>query len=610
MRIVLTNQTVCAACIAVALSLTSFIASAGNEYSNRAGTLVQVFDDPTQSYRVYIPPNAPDEGPYSILYGFDPTGSSANGIRLLRDMAEEQGWILAVSENSENGPTDVIIAAQDAVMRDSEQRFDLHPWRRFAGGFSGGARAALGLAYRYPDKVKGVIGMGAGTWSSSPPDNPGLVVYSLIGREDSNRFNDIPRLSSVLMYGGYPHYVQAYNGGHVWPPIFEREAGARWVAEHVNTGLQPNFQVCNIEDQVNHSIFVGYGTDHYISQIGADYNAYQWVDDLEGSIESLTWWGITFQKISDSFRYCIRQDDEFRIAFIADDAGAPGPEAYAAWTVTPEKEYTGQVSSGYELYRYHWELPEPLDIDEAWLRIAGTEQGDNCNFAWSDTFAFPLRPSVSYYFGNDPEIGPIIPLDYQLSVCVQTDVPFSFDGEFPIEAELPLEAENPTEGSDGDGEAMTPEGDGNNDGEASSGGEEGDPTEGGVEAEPQEGAVEGGGEGQPTEGAGEDPDEYHTTDIDRDLSLGLPELLRTIQIFNSGAFHCAVEPGEDRFALGYDPHYRDCAPHDGDYAPRNWSFNLSEILRQVQLFSIGGYLFCPESEDGFCPDDGGPFLGT
>ena len=111
-----------------------------------------------------------------------------------------------------------------------------------------------------------------------------------------------------------------------------------------------------------------------------------------------------------------------------------------------------------------------------------------------------------------------------------------------------------------------------------------------------EGSAEGDGEGIPV-------DRYHTADQDQNYRINLVELLRVIQFYNLGDFHCAIPP--ENTEDGYAPGVGDtsCAPHDSDYAPRDWRIGLSELLRLIQFFTTGGYSYCPESgtEDGFCP---------
>ncbi len=103
-----------------------------------------------------------------------------------------------------------------------------------------------------------------------------------------------------------------------------------------------------------------------------------------------------------------------------------------------------------------------------------------------------------------------------------------------------------------------------------------------------EGETEGGGSGA------------HTADQDGNNLISLSELLRVIQFFNSGGYHCETGT-EDGFAPG--PGAQTCTAHDSDYTPQDWSIGLSELLRLIQFFNSGGYHACPgeNTEDGFCP---------
>ena len=48
-----------------------------------------------------------------------------------------------------------------------------------------------------------------------------------------------------------------------------------------------------------------------------------------------------------------------------------------------------------------------------------------------------------------------------------------------------------------------------------------------------------------------------------------------------------------------------CAYHDSDFSPPDWRIGLSEILRLIQFFNTGGYHACFDNPiptgDGFCP---------
>jgi len=103
-----------------------------------------------------------------------------------------------------------------------------------------------------------------------------------------------------------------------------------------------------------------------------------------------------------------------------------------------------------------------------------------------------------------------------------------------------------------------------------------------------EGAVEG-------EGVSDLP---HTADQNGDLRINLSELLRVIQFYNVGGLYCDVA-GEDGFAPGIVGD-QSCAPHASDYTPQNWVISLSELLRVIQIYNVGAYYPCVGTEDDFC----------
>jgi len=91
---------------------------------------------------------------------------------------------------------------------------------------------------------------------------------------------------------------------------------------------------------------------------------------------------------------------------------------------------------------------------------------------------------------------------------------------------------------------------------------------------------------------------YHSADTNHDFSFSLGELLRVIQIFNYGSYHCDIT-GEDGFGLGQGE--QTCSRHSSDYLLPYWSISLPELLRIIQFFNMGGYTTCLGTEDNFCP---------
>jgi hypothetical protein len=97
----------------------------------------------------------------------------------------------------------------------------------------------------------------------------------------------------------------------------------------------------------------------------------------------------------------------------------------------------------------------------------------------------------------------------------------------------------------------------------------------------------------------------HTGDQNRDGKIELSELLRVIQLYNLSPYSCAGEL--DFTEDGYLPDSTgtlDCAPHSSDFAPQDWSIDLSELLRLIQFYASRGVIPCPSAlpptEDGYC----------
>lgn len=517
-------------------------------YGNPNGnTRVVVSADATQSYELYIPPGA--QAPYAMVYGSVQTGLGKSLLLLLAEAAAEQGWAVAVSNNTTN-----YLVAQDSVLGDTEARLSLHPTRRFATGFSGAGREAMIMAARYPEKITGVLMMGAGDAESGwYPVNPDIATFILIGRSDSNFSYDITRTQFFLLTNGYRCFVQPYNGGHVWPSKSFVRQGMQYLADYAGSGAGVNREECAPEAAFDHGPGLPY-TPGYESQWNGDWSAYQKLGPVRGKVTALTWWGVSqrYSAVTEEYSPCLRTTESFRVSFFLEEEGVPG-NATIAVTVTPERVYTGVAWYGYEVYRYRYEFPEPVDVGEAaWLRVAAMPASDGCTWTW---LGYPEAepPGLRLYLPDYGQPDAFQPTNYGLAVCMETDAPA-------------LEGEGTAEG---------------------------------------EGAAEGIAEGTPegvADGEGTGPD-IHTADINADQVISLSELLRVVQLFSYGGYHCAPvdAPTEDGLAMGDNSAAHACAGCSADYAPKDWNIDLGELLRLVQLYnSITGYGPCISGEDGFC----------
>ncbi len=175
-------------------------------------------DDPAQSYALYLPKGYDPAKKHPILYGFSPGGRGTDPVREFRRAAEKYGWIVVGSNNSRNGPRAPITVAIKALMKDTAACLSIDKDRRYATGFSGGARVAFRLAAT--EKFAGVIPVGAGmsTGQKLPAKESGLAVFSMCGMRDFNHM-ELLRLERGLAARGLRQRMVTFNGRHQWPPL-------------------------------------------------------------------------------------------------------------------------------------------------------------------------------------------------------------------------------------------------------------------------------------------------------------------------------------------------------------------------------------------------------
>ena len=197
-------------------------------------------EQPDQSYALYVPAAYADARPAPVLYLLDARGRALLPIERFRAAAEELGWVLVSSYNSEsdtsgdpNGP------AATAMWNDTHARLALDRRRAYLGGFSGGGRAAVGIALQHPELIAGVIGCGAGFPDETSSSKP--IPFSYFGTVGDRDFNyyEMRELDDRLTAAGSPHRLSVFRGEHDWPPaVLAREALAWMELRAIRTGMR------------------------------------------------------------------------------------------------------------------------------------------------------------------------------------------------------------------------------------------------------------------------------------------------------------------------------------------------------------------------------------
>ena len=172
---------------------------------------------PTQVYAVFLPEGYHRGKEYPLLVLFDPMARGVRALTNFKEAADRYGWIVACSYNSRNGSWESSENAWSAILPDLKHRYSINEQRIYTGGFSGGARAATGIASKNPE-VRGVIGCGAGlpTEESWLPGDRPFPVANVVGMQDMNLL-ELYQLPGWFAQRNMPHNLITFEGIHTWP---------------------------------------------------------------------------------------------------------------------------------------------------------------------------------------------------------------------------------------------------------------------------------------------------------------------------------------------------------------------------------------------------------
>lgn len=187
-------------------------------------------NDPNQSYALYLPSAYTREKRWPIIYAFDPLARGRVPLEFYKEIAEKYGYILAGSNNSRNFSAADSSRGTAAMWQDTHARLSIDPRRTYATGFSGGARAAGGLAMRCPQcRIAGVIAHGAGYPASAQVTAGDRLLYFFsVGDRDFN-WPEVISIRRQREEMGLPYRVQVFNGPHRWAPPEIFENAVEWL---------------------------------------------------------------------------------------------------------------------------------------------------------------------------------------------------------------------------------------------------------------------------------------------------------------------------------------------------------------------------------------------
>ncbi len=199
--------------------------------------------DRSQSYALYLPSAYSPEKKWPIIYAFDPGARGEIPVKLFHEEAETYGYILAGSNNSQNGPWENNVKAANAVWVDTHLRFRVDDERIYATGFSGGARMASGLSDLLKKPVAGIIACGAGLPKWLTLDKiASSAFFGIAGLADMN-YKELKQIDKGLDALNTAHRIRIFDGIHDWPPSELCDEAVEWMElQAIKTGKREKDQ--------------------------------------------------------------------------------------------------------------------------------------------------------------------------------------------------------------------------------------------------------------------------------------------------------------------------------------------------------------------------------
>jgi phospholipase/carboxylesterase len=186
---------------------------------------------PSRDALLYVPASAPDPAPF-VLYLHGATGDEQQGIRRLRALADEFGF-LVLSPASQEGTWDAIGSEYGPDVKFMDQALSrvfaqrrVDPRKLAVCGFSDGASYALGLGMSNGDLFRAVIAFSPGFVPPGVEARGTPRIFVSHGTQD--QILPIENASRRLVPGfkraGYDVNLREFDGPHTVPPEIARGA--------------------------------------------------------------------------------------------------------------------------------------------------------------------------------------------------------------------------------------------------------------------------------------------------------------------------------------------------------------------------------------------------
>ncbi|MGB3149982.1 MAG: alpha/beta hydrolase [Maribacter sp.] len=199
-----------------------------------------VNDSLSETFAIYLPSSFETTKAWPIVFVFDMEGKAKQSLSMLKDAANQEGYVLASSNNI----SDTLNLSQNVLIssRMFKAVIDIIPVRinrSYTAGFSDGARFASILP-TFLNGIKGVISCGAsiGNIEILNSKNP-FYFIGIVGREDYN-YRAMLVDQKILDRLKFPNQLLVFDGGNDWPNNDKLADAMRIFTVHaMSTGDEP-----------------------------------------------------------------------------------------------------------------------------------------------------------------------------------------------------------------------------------------------------------------------------------------------------------------------------------------------------------------------------------
>lgn len=197
-----------------------------------SGTLIERISCPSDSrfsYALFLPEGHNPDQPTPVLVVLDPRGRALRSLERFREGANELGWVVASSwdtqSDSAGAPNPEAFAA---LMNDLQSRVHIHPRRLYLTGFSGLSVTLFAFAPHMPTTLAGIIPVSGGPRNYGIEKDANYDIYGFAGTRDFN-YQEMRELEQELDERKHPHRIVFFDGRHQWPSAEDAAEALRWL---------------------------------------------------------------------------------------------------------------------------------------------------------------------------------------------------------------------------------------------------------------------------------------------------------------------------------------------------------------------------------------------